>query len=102
MTQPPEDEPGLEDAPDSQDAPEEEHEEHEEDEATRLDREAGRQFGKVMLVVGSITGLSSWFAFDDDRIVALGMALVVFGVLAMLWPVELKRFLTGQSDEPRA
>jgi len=73
----------------------------EEDEATRRDREGGEQFGKALIALGLVGGVSSALFFDRfDEYTAAGALLVVgVGVVVYRFPVQIVRMFTGMSDK---
>jgi hypothetical protein len=71
----------------------------EEDEAAERDRAGGRQFGRVMMVLGACGVGAGLFLVEDQYLVGGGIALAVLGFVAHRWPVEIVRLLSGMSDK---
>ena len=73
----------------------------EEDEATRKDREGGRQFARVVLVLGLAYALAGALLFEHFAMaeVAIASGLIVVGAVAYKWPVRVIRLFTGMGDK---
>ncbi len=73
--------------------------EPEEDEATRKDREGGRQFGRVLMVLGAIGVGAGLFLVSEQYLVGGGLAFIALGFVVHRWPVKIVRLLSGMGDK---
>ena len=73
----------------------------EEDEAIEKDREAGRQLGTVLLVLGVGYALAGALLFESFSAIEAGIAagVIVVGFVTRRWPLSVVRLFTGMGDK---